>query len=45
MPLGSRGGMRFKHYFPADGEYRLSILDDLDVRPLYHRRRVRGRPS
>jgi len=29
MPLGSRGGFRFKHYFPVDGEYRLSILDDL----------------
>ena len=33
LPLGSRGGMAFKHYFPADGEYRLSILD-LDVRAL-----------
>ncbi len=30
MPLGSRGGMSFRHNFPADGEYRLSILD-LDV--------------
>ncbi len=29
MPLGSRGGFRFEHFFPADGEYRLSILDDL----------------
>jgi len=29
MPLGSRGGYTFKHFFPADGEYRLSILDDL----------------
>ena len=29
MPLGSRGGFRFKHFFPADGEYRFSILDDL----------------
>src|SRR6185369_10037963 len=29
MPLGSRGGFRFKHFFPADGEYRLSVLDDL----------------
>jgi hypothetical protein len=28
MPLGSSGGFRFKHFFPADGEYRLSILDD-----------------
>jgi hypothetical protein len=30
MPLGSRGGMAFKHHFPADGEYRFSVLD-LDV--------------
>lgn len=30
MPLGSRGGMSFKHNFVADGEYRFSILD-LDV--------------
>jgi mono/diheme cytochrome c family protein len=29
MPLGSAGGMAFKHFFPADGEYRLSLLDDL----------------
>jgi len=29
LPLGSRGGYSFKHFFPADGEYRLSILDDL----------------
>jgi mono/diheme cytochrome c family protein len=28
MPLGSSGGFRFKHFFPADGEYRLTILDD-----------------
>ena len=27
MPLGTRGGMRFKHTFPADGEYRLTITD------------------
>ncbi|MDG1851659.1 MAG: DUF1592 domain-containing protein [Gammaproteobacteria bacterium] len=27
FPLGTRGGMRFKHFFPADGEYRFSILD------------------
>src|ERR1044072_3130053 len=28
MPLGIRdnGGMRFKHNFPADGEYRFSVL-------------------
>lgn len=30
MPPGTRGGMSFKHTFPADGEYRLNILD-LDV--------------
>jgi hypothetical protein len=30
MPLGSRGGMKFTHIFPADGEYRINILD-LDV--------------
>jgi mono/diheme cytochrome c family protein len=27
MPPGTRGGMRFKHNFPADGEYRINILD------------------
>ena len=27
FPLGTRGGMRFTHTFPADGEYRFSILD------------------
>src|SRR5690606_3596805 len=27
FPLGTRGGMRFTHVFPADGEYRFSILD------------------
>src|SRR5690606_8061118 len=27
FPLGTRGGMRFNHFFPADGEYRFSILD------------------
>jgi mono/diheme cytochrome c family protein len=27
LPPGTRGGMRFKHNFPADGEYRLNILD------------------
>ena len=26
-PPGTRGGMRFKHNFPADGEYRINILD------------------
>ena len=30
FPLGTRGGMRFKHHFPADGEYRFNILD-LDI--------------
>ncbi len=30
MPLGSRGGMRFRHHFPADGDYRFNVLD-LDV--------------
>jgi hypothetical protein len=29
MPLGTRGGVKFKHTFPADGEYRLSIAGDL----------------
>jgi mono/diheme cytochrome c family protein len=27
MPLGTRGGVRFKHNFPADGEYRININD------------------
>jgi hypothetical protein len=27
MPPGTRGGMRFKHNFPADGEYRINILN------------------
>lgn len=30
MPLGTRGGTRFEHSFPADGEYRINITD-LDV--------------
>jgi len=30
MPLGTRGGVRFKHNFLADGEYRVNI-SDLDV--------------
>jgi hypothetical protein len=30
LPLGTRGGMRFEHNFPADGEYRINITD-LDV--------------
>src|SRR6187399_758215 len=27
MPLGTRGGMMVEHYFPADGEYELTIGD------------------
>lgn len=27
FPLGSRGGMKFEHVFPTDGEYRLNVLD------------------
>jgi mono/diheme cytochrome c family protein len=27
FPLGTRGGMRFVHVFPADGEYRFNFLD------------------
>ena len=27
FPLGTRGGMRFTHFFPADGEYRFNVLD------------------
>jgi hypothetical protein len=30
MPLGSRGGLSFRHNFVADGEYHISILD-LDI--------------
>jgi len=30
LPLGTRGGVRFKHNFTADGEYRINI-DDLSV--------------
>ena len=26
LPPGSRGGVRFRHDFPADGEYRINIL-------------------
>ncbi len=29
MPLGTRGGVKFTHTFPADGEYRISIAGDL----------------
>lgn len=27
MPLGTRGGIRVTHNFPADGEYRLTVTD------------------
>src|SRR3954469_10701278 len=27
LPLGTRGGMKFRHNFPADGEYRFTIQD------------------
>jgi Protein of unknown function (DUF1592)/Protein of unknown function (DUF1588)/Protein of unknown function (DUF1585)/Protein of unknown function (DUF1595)/Protein of unknown function (DUF1587)/Cytochrome C oxidase, cbb3-type, subunit III len=27
LPLGTRGGMKFRHNFPADGEYRFTIPD------------------
>src|SRR5262245_33193957 len=27
LPPGTRGGMRFKHNFPADGEYRINVLN------------------
>jgi len=27
MPLGTRGGMRFTHNFPADGEYRITMTE------------------
>ncbi len=30
LPLGTRGGMKFRHNFPADGEYRFTI-PNLDV--------------
>src|SRR5665213_778618 len=32
LPLGTRGGVRFKHNFPADGEYRIT-LSNLQVGP------------
>jgi mono/diheme cytochrome c family protein len=28
-PPGANRGMRFRHFFPTDGEYRVSILNDL----------------
>src|SRR6185295_3242627 len=27
MPLGTRGGLKFTHAFPADGEYRITLTD------------------
>jgi mono/diheme cytochrome c family protein len=27
LPPGTRGGVRFKHNFPADGEYRINMVD------------------
>src|SRR6185436_16522023 len=27
MPLGTRGGLKFTHSFPADGEYRITLTD------------------
>jgi mono/diheme cytochrome c family protein len=27
LPLGTRGGMKFRHNFPADGEYHFTIVD------------------
>jgi hypothetical protein len=30
MPLGTRGGMSFRHNFPADGDYKINVLD-LDI--------------
>jgi mono/diheme cytochrome c family protein len=27
LPLGTRGGMKFRHTFPADGEYRFTFSD------------------
>ena len=32
LPLGTRGGIRIQHNFPADGEYRIT-LDNLQVGP------------
>jgi hypothetical protein len=29
MPLGSVGGLKLRHFFPADGEYRISIINDM----------------
>ena len=40
LPLGTRGGMKFRHNFPADGEYRFTIPDigvDLYTRAIENR--------
>jgi mono/diheme cytochrome c family protein len=29
MPPGASRGMRFRHFFPVDGEYRFSVLNDM----------------
>jgi len=29
MPLGAGRGVRFKHHFPADGEYHFSVVNDM----------------
>ncbi len=29
MPLGAGRGVRFKHYYPADGEYHFSVVNDM----------------
>jgi hypothetical protein len=31
FPLGTRGGIRFTHVFPADGEYRFNFTDEEDI--------------
>lgn len=44
LPLGSSGGFRFTHFFPADGEYRFSMTADLTggayTNPALHRRTI-----
>ena len=32
LPLGSRGGMAIRHYFPVDGEYTFKVLLQRDAR-------------
>ena len=44
LPPGTRGGIRFKHNFPADGEYRITI-NDLAVGPYTRLSRMRARSS